>query len=60
MVIETLVFFSPFNQLTRLVAREYFIIKSLHESYKSYINIRESVAKLRPFHNTLHPSEARN
>jgi hypothetical protein len=28
--------FLPFNQLTRLVAREHFIIQSRHESYKSY------------------------
>jgi hypothetical protein len=34
MVLETL-FFSPLNQLTRLVAREYFNIQCLRESYKS-------------------------
>jgi hypothetical protein len=28
--------FSPFNQLTRLIARECFIIESRRESYKSY------------------------
>jgi hypothetical protein len=34
MILETLVF-SPCNQLTRLVNREYFIIQSQRESYKS-------------------------
>jgi hypothetical protein len=29
-------FFSPFNQLTRIVAQGHFIIQSLRESYKSY------------------------
>jgi hypothetical protein len=37
MVLEMLVF-SPFNQLTWLVARKFFIIQSRHESYKSYIS----------------------
>jgi hypothetical protein len=35
MVLETW-FSSPFNHLTRLVAREYFIIHSRHESSRSY------------------------
>jgi hypothetical protein len=35
MVLETLVF-SPLNQLTRLVAREFSIIQSRRESYKLY------------------------
>jgi hypothetical protein len=29
---------SPFNQLTQLIAREHFIIQSRRESYKSYIH----------------------
>jgi hypothetical protein len=37
MVIETLVF-SSLNQLTRLVAREYFVMQCRRESYKSYSN----------------------
>jgi hypothetical protein len=36
MVLETLVF-SPFNQLTWLVAHKFFILQSRRESYKSYI-----------------------
>jgi hypothetical protein len=35
MVVETLGF-SPLNQLTRIVAREYFIIQCLRENYKSH------------------------
>jgi hypothetical protein len=34
-VLETLGF-SPFNQLTRIVAQEHFIIQSLCKSYKSH------------------------
>jgi uncharacterized membrane protein len=37
-VLEMLVS-SPLNQLTQLVAREYFIIQCRHESYKSYMNM---------------------
>jgi hypothetical protein len=36
MVLEKL-FFSPLNQLTRPVAREYFIIQCRRENYKSFI-----------------------
>jgi hypothetical protein len=38
MVLETLVY-SPFNHLTRLLVREYFIEFSLRESFKLYISI---------------------
>jgi hypothetical protein len=43
MVLVTLVF-SPFNQLTRLVAREHFIGQSRRESYKSYSGKESSVS----------------
>jgi hypothetical protein len=46
MVLETLSF-SPLNQLTRLVARGYFIIHSRRGSYKSYsIKIIHSLYQL--------------
>jgi hypothetical protein len=41
MVLETSVF-SPLNQLTRLVAREYFIVQCRRESYKSYSRVYNS------------------
>jgi hypothetical protein len=44
MVLVTLFFFLPFNQLTRLVAREHFIGQSRRESYKSYSGKESSVS----------------
>jgi hypothetical protein len=44
MVLEKLVF-SPLNQLTRLVAREYFIIQCRRESYKSYFSLVLDISK---------------
>jgi hypothetical protein len=44
MVLETLGF-SPLKQLTRLVAREYFIIQCRRESYNSYIERKLSQQK---------------
>jgi hypothetical protein len=53
MVLETLVV-SPFNHLTRLVAREDFIIHSRRESFRSYIR-RISVRVLNLFQFLIFP-----